>query len=143
MNQAPIVQQMALYFALGTLSEKATTELTVQANSAYNRSISFFKLNHEVAFIRSVQPLLLSFYQKNKKNKIQEDLRRFLIINSQIDLNNWRSFVKKASSEDISILLLYFLFNFSEESIADSLSSSRGTIRYRLVKSLRLLGSFL
>lgn len=143
MDQAPVVQQMALYFALGTLSEKASSDLTVQAFSNYNRNISLFKLSHEVAFIRAAQPLLLKYYLRNKKSKIQEDIRRFLILNSQFDINNWRSFVKKASSEDISILLFYFIFQFNESSIAESLLVSEGTIRYRLTKSLRLLGSYL
>lgn len=143
MDQAPVVQQMALYFALGTLSEKAASELTVQAFSNYNRNISLFKLNHEIAFIRAAQPLLFKYFKRNKKNKIQEDIRRFLILNSQFDINNWRSFVKKATSEDISMLILYYVFQFNESSIAESLEVSQGTVRLRLIKSLRLLGSLL
>lgn len=143
MDQASVVQQIATYFALGTLSEKATLEMTADAMSAYNRNITLFKLDPEVSFIKSSQPLLLKYLQRRKKNKVQEDIRRFLVINDQLDINHWRSFVRKASAEEISIVLFYLVFSMNEAHIARSLNVSEGTIRLRLAKALRTLGGCL
>lgn len=143
MDQALVVQQLATFFALGTLSEKATLEMTLESYSIYNRNFSLFKIDPDVSFIRASQPLLIKYFKKNKKNKIQEDIRRLIVVNTQVDINKWRTFVKKASAEEISIIIFYYIFKLNEKIIADSLKVSEGTVRLRVVKSLRLLGDSL
>lgn len=57
------------------------------------------------------------------------------------DLGPWREFQKTASDDELLVVIWSKILKISENDISESLGLTAGTVRYRLARALRKLGS--
>jgi hypothetical protein len=63
------------------------------------------------------------------------------LIPEGIDLGPWREFQKNASEDELLTVIWSKILKFSDLEISEGLGITQGTIRYRLGRALRKLGS--
>ncbi|MNT80198.1 hypothetical protein D3C72_2196280 [compost metagenome] len=63
------------------------------------------------------------------------------LIPEGVDLGPWREFQKTASEDELLTVIWSKILKLSDHEISEGLGITQGTIRYRLGRALRKLGS--
>lgn len=80
---------------------------------------------------------------KKDKSKINENFfLNFKFWKFNIKKEIWKNFYKEASESEFLTLIWSKILNVPEQQIAKGLNLTEGTIRYRIGKSLKILGQF-
>lgn len=137
-----VVQAIALFFFFAFLDERRALEASTQA-------VSYFaakkKKNPELSTNTLVVMSTLALWSKHHLKVYRGNPNLFTeggwAVPTGLDLGPWREFQKKATHDELLIVIWSKVLGISDTDIAFGLGISEGTIRYRLAKALRKLGA--
>ena len=136
------IKLMSLFFFFTLLDEEAALLASTKATDLF-----FRKMKSSPQMKKSVA---LVFVTKQVWNKINGNGLRGQPHFSEssgwrwpegLDLSPWKEFQKSASEDELLALVWCHILKISESDIAEALILSEGTLRYRVGRSLRKLGS--
>ena len=81
------------------------------------------------------------FKKKNLSEKASLSHETSWKLPEDVDLGLWRQFLRESNSEEFLVVLWAKILKFSEQHIADGIGVSVGTVRHRLNRGLKFLGS--
>ena len=81
------------------------------------------------------------FKKKNLSEKASLSHETSWELPEEVDLGLWRQFLRESNPEEFLVVLWAKILKFSEQNIADGIGVSVGTVRHRLNRGLRFLGS--
>ncbi len=96
----------------------------------------------EYAQLKKINKLYLQNLKRKNHQGTTPVLGHFEVPKT-LDLGAWREFRRSTSTEDFYITCLYYIGRFSPETIAQVLKLSPGTIKLRLSRGVKKLGSIL
>lgn len=135
------VKAIALFFYFAFLSERRAIDASMEALSLLNEIKSKKPdIKSMVAFVAATDQV----WEKNKtkitRGRINVAENTGWILQSQVELGPWREFQKHATYDELVILIWSKILKISDQEIAEGLSITNGTVRYRLGRALRKLG---
>ena len=136
------VRSIALFFFFAFLDDLRAIEGSAQAISALE-----IKKKKNPASASAVLIVMSTFAVWSKHHlKLNRGNPNFTNeagwnIPTDIDLGPWREFQKLATQDELLSVIWSKILGFSETDIAQALGISEGTVRYRLGRALRKLGS--
>jgi hypothetical protein len=133
--------KIVLYFYLVTLNEKKTLELSIKASKSFqirvrNKNTSF---DADIAIVEICTHLLMEL-PRQSQNQLAIISPSFLNWPDHLDFIPWREFHKKSSSTECIAVIWVNILGISIHKLAQVLTTTEGTIRYRLNKGCSLLG---
>lgn len=63
------------------------------------------------------------------------------VLPKQFDLGPWKDFQKNATKDELLVVIWSKIIGINDEDISQALGITEGTVRYRLARALRKLGS--
>ncbi len=79
--------------------------------------------------------------QSPDQNAIPMTLEKSIQVSDNIDLGPWYELLKKAKPEEFLLIVWNVILKVPEDVLSQSLGISQGTVRFRIAKGLRILGS--
>lgn len=138
----PEIRSIALFFFFAFLDDRRALEASTQAISLYHT-----KKKNNPQFNASVLVVMSTFAIWNKHHlKLNRGAANFSTdagwnVPADLDLGPWREFQKLATQDELLAVIWSKVLELSEQDIAEGLGISEGTVRYRLGRALRKLGS--
>ncbi len=136
-----LLRKVGLFFFFCILDEKKATQFAAEAVSQLYHKIQSEDLPSEVLLIRVC-------YQIWKKKNIRvaagtvfSTVFAGISFQDGLDLNPWREFQKKAQDDELMSVIFVKILKIELPKVAFALGISEGTLRYRLGRGLRKLGS--
>lgn len=136
------VKAIALFFFFAFLDEGKAIEATTEAVENCRHRISK-KANTKtsVALVAASKQV----WDKNKKRVIRGRSNYHAesgwLLEKGIDMGSWKEFQKSVQEEELLSLIWSQILRISDEDISLGLGISVGTLRYRVGRALRKLGS--
>lgn len=136
-------QKIALFFIFSFLDQKRAPDLSLQAQKLIQKK----KLQNpgtdtDVLIVTST----LDIWRKEKGNSIRGrpniSTDSGYLFPDGSDLGPWKEFQKNAQEEELLATVWNMLMDISEDDISKALGLSAGTVRYRVGRALRKLGSY-
>ncbi len=103
---------------------------------------SLNEIETEVVQLRAIHRLY-SLNMKKKNHHGTSPVLGFFEIPKSLDLGAWREFKRSAHSEDFYITCLFYIGKYSPETISKAMRLSPGTVKLRLSRGVKQLGSIL
>lgn len=95
----------------------------------------------KVAIVRAVKKVWDQQRKSMPKNRPVVMPESAWILPDHVDIAPWAKFQKDAADEQVIAVVLSRILGFSDQDIAEGLNVSLGTVRYRIGKGIRQLGS--
>jgi hypothetical protein len=136
------VRSIALFYFFAFLDDRRALEASTQAISVFN-----FKKKKNPQFSPSVLTVMSTFsiwskhHLKLNRGNPNISVEAGWNIPTDLDLGPWREFQKLATQDELLAVIWSKILGLNELDIAQGLGISEGTVRYRLGKALRKLGS--
>ncbi|HVK61137.1 MAG TPA: hypothetical protein VM432_06285 [Bdellovibrionales bacterium] len=135
-------RKIALFFLFSLADERV-------ALHAAHKAIAQFKAssNESAKIDAETIKALRKIYEKHKGQLHRESIANAVPPSSWnlpagVSANAWLRFHKNSSEQEIVALVLSKILALDEDDVAQGLGVSPGTVRYRVGKALRQLGSF-
>ena len=136
------VRSIALFFFFAFLDDRRAVEASAHSVSALNNKK---KKNPDstssVLIVMSTFSIWSKLHLKLNRANPNFSSDAGWIIPTDMDLGPWREFQKLATQDELLSVIWSKVLGFSETDIAQGLGISEGTVRYRLGRALRKLGS--
>jgi DNA-binding NarL/FixJ family response regulator len=140
-NQEEAYSKIVLFIYLVTLNDRKTIELAVKA-------AQLFQIQHEdeksefdpELTVLEICNDLIQGLSSQALNQPAISNPNFLIWPEHFNFISWREFHKKSGLTERMAIVAHIVLGISINKVAFALSTSEGTIRYRLNKGLSLLG---
>ena len=136
------VRSIALFFFFAFLDDRRAIDASAQAISALNlKKKKNPSSNSAVLTVMSTFSVWTKQHLKLNRGNPNFSAEAGWIIPPNFDLGPWREFQKLATQDELLSVIWAKVLGFSETDIAQGLGISEGTVRYRLGRALRKLGS--
>jgi DNA-directed RNA polymerase specialized sigma24 family protein len=135
-------RKIALFFLFSLADERV-------AFQAAHKAIAQFKGSSQQAHLdASTIRILKKIYDRHKMLLDRDTIANAeppssWLLESGISAEHWLRFKRNSSDQEVLALVFSRIIGFTETEIADGLGVSAGTIRYRVGKALRHLGSLI
>ncbi|HEY8272880.1 MAG TPA: sigma-70 region 4 domain-containing protein [Pseudobdellovibrionaceae bacterium] len=138
----PEVKSIALFFFFAFLDDRRALEASTQALSIYSdKKSKNSQFNNEVLIVMSTFSVWTRHHLKLNRGNPNVSTDAGWMIPADLDIGPWREFQKLATQDELLAVIWSKVLEISEKSIAQGLGISEGTVRYRLGRALRKLGS--
>lgn len=139
MDQAS-VRNISLFFFLSLLDSSMALSLSTKAKKELEQLLEKNdQLSPGAAFVRITNHFLGEKEFKMRGYRAESQLVGF-DLPPGLDLKPWRDFRKKASLDEIAMVLWFLVFKISDKDISEAISISAGTVRYRTARAVLRLG---
>ncbi|MFN7727681.1 MAG: RNA polymerase sigma factor [Bdellovibrio sp.] len=138
------VRALALFFFFASLDEYRAKETASKAADEYERILKKDpKIDPAVGVILASYKVWIQFKSKIPRGRPQFSNESGWLFVDKIDLGHWKEFQKTAPEDELLALIWVHILGFSEEQVSRALGLTEGTLRYRVGRGLRKLGTFL
>lgn len=136
------LRSVALFFFYATLDEKKALEASTKAAELIKKKVSRDpQVKTNVAIVFCTRQIWESNSGRFSRGRPNYSSDSGWLLPEGLDLGPWKEFQKIAQEEEFLCLIWSKILNFSDEDISLGLGISIGTLRYRIGRALRKLGS--
>ncbi len=136
------VKAIALFFYFAFLDDRRAMEASTLAITICKEKKSRNpSLRSNIAIVAATQTIWSKYKMRVVRGRPNTSVESGWLIPSGIDLGPWREFQKNASQDELLTVIWSKILNVTDEDISEGLGITQGTIRYRLGRALRKLGS--
>lgn len=138
------VKSIALFFYFAFLDDKKAIEASAQA-LAFSRDKKSKNPNYKDAVILVSATKVIWDKHKSRVNRGRPNtsVESGWLVPEAVDLGPWREFQKNASEDELLTVIWSKILKIDDLDISEGLGITQGTIRYRLGRALRKLGSMI
>jgi Response regulator containing a CheY-like receiver domain and an HTH DNA-binding domain len=135
-------QSIALFFYFAFLDDRRAVEASIQALAfCRDRKKKNPELPSSVAIVAATKTVWNRYKNRIARGRPNTSVESGWLIPEGVDLGPWREFQKTASEDELLTVIWSKILRFSDHEISEGLGITQGTIRYRLGRALRKLGS--
>ncbi|WP_295902047.1 hypothetical protein [uncultured Bdellovibrio sp.] len=136
------VQSIALFFYFALLDDQKAIEASSQALALGRaRKQRNPNLKNSVAIVAATKSVWDRYKARVARGRPNTSVESGWLIPEGIDLGPWREFQKSASEDELLTVIWSKILRIEDDDISEGLGITQGTIRYRLGRALRKLGS--
>lgn len=136
------VQSITLFFYFSLLDDKKAIEASSKALALCRvRKNKNPNLKNSVAIVAATNSIWEKYKSKVSRGRPNTSVESGWLIPEGLDLGPWREFQKTASEDELLMVIWSKILKIADDDISEGLGLTQGTIRYRLGRSLRKLGS--
>ena len=136
------VQSIALFFYFALLDDQKAIEAAslalAQGRARKQRSPN---LKNTVATVAVTKEIWDKYKTRVARGRPNTSIESGWLIPEGVDLGPWREFQKSASEDELLTVIWSKILKIADDDISEGLGITQGTIRYRLGRALRKLGS--
>ncbi|MFM6929870.1 MAG: hypothetical protein ACKOX6_15480 [Bdellovibrio sp.] len=136
------IQSIALFFYFALLDDKKAIEASTQAlvlcRDKQKRNPG---LSSSVAVVVATKVVWGRFKARVIRGRPNTSVESGWLIPEGIDFGPWREFQKTASEDELLTVIWSKILKINDNDISEGLGITQGTIRYRLGRALRKLGT--
>ncbi len=135
---------IALFFYYAFLNDWMARLACLEAVKLAERRVKTAEPSSKETQIARVCYEVFEIYKKKQRHLSPKDHQQAEMIwksPEELPLAPWRDLLKKGADEEVACLILAHIVNFSENSVAEALGLTVGSLRYRLGRALKLLGA--
>lgn len=141
MNESD-VKAIALFFYFSFLDDRRAIEASTQALAiCSDKKKRNPGMKNNIAIVAATQSVWDKFKVRVVRGRPNASAESGWLIPNGVDLGPWREFQKNATQDELLTVIWSKILGFSDEEISEGLGITQGTIRYRLGRALRKLGS--
>lgn len=136
------VKSIALFFFFAFLDDRRALEASTHAISICSAKKSKNpQFNNKVLIVMSTFSIWTKHCLKISRGNPNISTEAGWMIPADLDLGPWREFQKSATQDELLAIIWSKILEIPEKDIAQGLGVSEGTVRYRLGRAFRKLGS--
>ncbi|KYG69129.1 hypothetical protein AZI87_07880 [Bdellovibrio bacteriovorus] len=136
------VQSIALFFYFALLDDQKAIEASSQALALGRaRKQRNPDLKNSVAIVAATKTVWDRYKSRVARGRPNTSVESGWLIPDGTDLGPWREFQKSASEDELLTVIWSKILKLEDDDISEGLGITQGTIRYRLGRALRKLGS--
>ncbi|WII70791.1 hypothetical protein QJS83_09995 [Bdellovibrio sp. 22V] len=136
------VQSIALFFYFALLDDQKAIEASSQALALCRvRKQRNPDMNNKVALVAATKTVWDKFKARVARGRPNTSVESGWLVPEDLDLGPWREFQKSASEDELLTVIWSKILKIDDDDISEGLGITQGTIRYRLGRALRKLGS--
>ncbi|KYG60670.1 hypothetical protein [Bdellovibrio bacteriovorus] len=136
------VQSIALFFYFALLDDQKAIEASSQALALGRaRKQRNPDLKNSVAIVTATKTVWDRYKSRVARGRPNTSVESGWLIPDGTDLGPWREFQKSASEDELLTVIWSKILKLEDDDISEGLGITQGTIRYRLGRALRKLGS--
>ncbi|WP_374076883.1 hypothetical protein [Bdellovibrio bacteriovorus] len=136
------VQSIALFFYFALLDDQKAIEASSQALALGRaRKHRNPNLKNSVAIVAATKSVWDKYKARVARGRPNTSVESGWLIPEGLDLGPWREFQKSASEDELLTVIWSKILKLEDDDISEGLGITQGTIRYRLGRALRKLGS--
>lgn len=136
------IRAIALFFFFAFLDDRRALEASTQALAyATDKKKKNPKISNHVVVVMSTFAIWKKHHLKLNRGNPGFSTDAGWMIPPDLDLGPWREFQKLATQDELLAVIWSKVLEIPATEIAEGLGISEGTIRYRLGRALRKLGS--
>lgn len=136
------IKAIALFFYFGFLDDKKAIEAAAQA---LNICADRLKLNPQAdrhrLVVSATQEIWDRYQQKLVRGRPQLSPDSGWLVPEGVDMGPWKEFQKNSTQDELLTVIWSQILGFSDAEISVALGITEGTVRYRLGRALRKLGT--
>jgi len=138
------VRALALFFFFASLDEfKAKEAASLAADEYEHRLKRDPQMDPAIGVIASSAKIWNRYRTKISRGRPRFTADSGWVLPPGIDLGQWKEFQKLAPEDELLAVIWVHILGYTEEHVGQALALTGGTLRYRVGKGLRKLGSFL
>ncbi|MFS4458755.1 hypothetical protein [Bdellovibrio sp. HCB2-146] len=135
-------QSIALFFYFAFLDDQKAIEAAARALVfCRERKRKNPELKPSVALVASTKTVWNRYKARISRGRPNTSIESGWLIPEGVDLGPWREFQKTASEDELLTVIWSKILKISDNDISEGLGITSGTIRYRLGRALRKVGS--
>lgn len=136
------VKSIALFFFFAFLDDRRALEASTHAISICTaKKKKKPQFNSPVLIVMATFSVWTKHHLKLNRGNPNISTEAGWMVPADLDLGPWREFQKLATQDELLAVIWSKVLEISEKDIAQGLGISEGTVRYRLGRALRKLGS--
>lgn len=136
------VKSIALFFFFAFLDDRRALEASTQAITlATEKKKKNPQSDNQVLIVTASFSIWKKHHLKLNRGTPNISTEAGWMMPPDLDLGPWREFQKLATQDELLAVIWAKVLGISEKNIAQGLGISEGTVRYRLGRALRKLGS--
>lgn len=136
------VQAIALFFYFALLDDQKAIEASSQALALSRaRKQKNTELKSSVVIVAATSRVWEKYKPRLIRGRPNTTVESGWLIPEGLDLGPWREFQKSASEDELLTVIWSKILKINEDDISEGLGLTKGTVRYRLGRALRKLGS--
>lgn len=136
------VQSIALFFYFSLLDDQKAIEASSQALALCRARLKRNpELKSSVAIVSATKTVWDKFKVRVARGRPNTTVESGWLIPEHVDMGPWREFQKSASEDELLTVIWSKILKLDDNDISEGLGITQGTIRYRLGRALRKLGS--
>lgn len=136
------VKSIALFFYFALLDDQKAIEAASQALALSRaRKHRNPELKNSVAIVAATKATWDKYKARVARGRPNTTIESGWLIPENVDLGPWREFQKSASEDELLTVIWSKILKIEDDDISEGLGITQGTIRYRLGRALRKLGS--
>jgi DNA-directed RNA polymerase specialized sigma24 family protein len=140
--EASVVEAVAKYFFFSCLDEQLSFTASLKVLSEL-KARNWLEREHRSRWIETLRKWKPRMTHLKPKPWTESPLEKGYLLPQDFDLSVWVTFLTAAEAVEVEAVLLSRILAFTDEEIADGLSVTTGTVRYRVGRGLRHLGGFI
>lgn len=136
------IKSIALFFYFAFLDDQKAIEASTQALALSRvRKQKNTHLKNSVLVVAATRTIWEKYKPRISRGRPNTSVESGWLIPESVDLGPWREFQKSASEDELLSVIWAKILKISDDDISEGLGITQGTIRYRLGRALRKLGS--
>lgn len=136
------VQSIALFFYFALLDDQKAIEASSQALALCRARVHKNpEVKSSVAIVVATKVVWDKFKVRVARGRPNTTVESGWLVPEALDLGPWREFQKSSSEDELLTVIWSKILKISDDDISAGLGITQGTIRYRLGRALRKLGS--
>lgn len=136
------LQSITLFFYFALLDDKKAIEASSKALALCRvRKTKNPNLKNAVAIVAITKSVWDKYKARVSRGRPNTTIESGWLIPEGLDLGPWREFQKLASEDELLTVIWSKILKIADDDISEGLGITQGTIRYRLGRALRKLGS--
>ena len=136
------IKSIALFFYFALLDDKKAIEASSQALAlCLEKKKRHPEINSSIALVAGTKAVWDKFKTRVARGRPNTSVESGWLIPDGVDLGPWREFQKTASEDELLTVIWSKILKINDQEISEGLGITSGTIRYRLGRALRKLGT--
>lgn len=138
------VKSIALFFYFAFLDDKKAIEASTQALAfSRDKRKKNPELKSSIILVSATKTVWDRYKAHVNRGRPNTSVESGWLIPDSVDLGPWREFQKTASEDELLTVIWSKILKVDDLDISEGLGITQGTIRYRLGRALRKLGSMI
>jgi DNA-binding CsgD family transcriptional regulator len=136
------IRSIALFYFFAVLDSRKAQELAVSATKVFKRKLAAdSETRPSVAMVAATKFVWDQKSASLIRGRPNYAMDSGWVIPRDLDMSPWMEFQKTAQEEELLAIIWFQILKISEIDIAEGLKISQGTLRYRVGRGLRKLGT--